>query len=172
MILRNDSSVSDEHLLSLLESYSTHFQIEIDPDMGLTLDYMDILFPDTPFGIYVTDRHGDYGGLAFVYGAATVFWTKDDIKRTFGINDRVLRLRIVHEILHHFNRPCHDIEIWLESQSHIWRLMWVFGGKSGETFLGTLVQNRFYNSLLVDVVESIFDEENNIGNRNFRGELK
>ena len=172
MILRNDSSVSDEHLLSLLESYSTHFQIEIDPDMGLTLDYMDILFPDTPFGIYVTDRHGDYGGLAFVYGAATVFWTKDDIKRTFGINDRVLRLRIVHEILHHFNRPCHDIEIWLESQSHIWRLMWIFGEKSGETFLGTLVQNRFYNSLLVDVVESIFDEENNIGNRNFRGELK
>ena len=172
MILRNDSSVSDEHLLSLLESYSTHFQIEIDPDMGLTLDYMDILFPDTPFGIYVTDRHGDYGGLAFVYGAVTVFWTKDDIKRTFGINDRVLRLRIVHEILHHFNRPCHDIEIWLESQSHIWRLMWVFGGKSGETFLGTLVQNRFYNSLLADVVESIFDEENDIGNRNFRGELK
>lgn len=172
MILRNDSSVSDEHLLSLLESYGTHFQVEIDPEMGLTLDYMDLPFPDTPFGIYVTDQHSDYGGLAFIYGAVTIFWTKEDIQRTFGINDRVLRLRMIHEILHHFNRPCHEIESWLESQSRIWRFFWIFGGKSGETFLGTMVQNRFYNSLLNDVVESIFNEENQIGNRNFRGELK
>ena len=90
MIVKNDSSVSDEHLLSLLESYGTHFQIEIDPEMGLNLDYMDLPFPDTPFGIYVTDRLGDYGVLEFVFGAINIFWTKDDIMSTFGINDRVL----------------------------------------------------------------------------------
>ena len=171
MMIRNDSSVSDEHLLSLLESYGTHFQVEIDPEMGLTLDYMDIPFPDTPMGIYITDKHGDYGGLAFIYGAVTVFWTPEDIDRTMGINDRVLRLRMVHEILHHFNQPCHDIEGWLKTQCRIWSFLWAIGGKSGETFFGTLVQDRFYNDLLKGVVESIFNEDNRISERNFRGEL-
>lgn len=171
MLMKNDSSVSDEHILSLLEPYSSHFQIDIDPELGITLDYLDIPFPDSSIGIYITDKHSEHGGLAFIYGATTVFWTEDDIKRTVGINDRVLRLRIVHELLHHFNKPCHDIEQWLLTKNKIWSFLWVIGGKSGETFFGTLVQNKFYNHLLEDVFESPFDEINHISDRNFRGEL-
>lgn len=123
-------------------------------------------------GLLITpDNPGKYGGVTYPFGAATVYWTQEDKGRTGCLANKVLKLRIVHELLHHFDKPADDIEIWFDNHPLLEVVYKILGLSSGENIFGMYVQDRFYRELASDIDEDEFNEDYCIYDRDFRGRL-
>lgn len=128
-------------------------------------------FPKDQYGVLITELDQYWRGLAKAYGQASVYWSKTDERKTMCLAPLVFRLRIVHEVLHHYNLPCHDVDIWLKDHPFL-RLLWIIGG-SGKRYslFECLCKDLYYKYLLDGFDEEEFNRVNDMDNRRPNGTL-
>ena len=128
-------------------------------------------FAESQYGVLITDLDQYYRGLTSTYGQTSVYWSKSDEKKAKWLSYTVMRLRMAHEILHHFNKPCHDIEKWLADKPFL-SILWVIGG-SGKRYslFECLCKDMYYDYLFRDIDEDAFNALNDMERRSPRGVL-
>lgn len=175
MKVRCNAEISLNNLKELLSDY--HFcrldvcaqsvdEILTETNLGKQL------FLTIPDGLLISsDNPGRYGGVTYTFGAATVYWTEEDKQRTGKLQNRVLKLRVIHELLHHFDKPADDIEEWFDNHPFLEVVYKILGHSSGENIFGMYVQDIFYRELCLGLNEERFNEQYCIEDRDFRGRL-
>ena len=141
---------------------------------GLVKPEEEYPFPLSQYGVLIIECDLYYRGLTRTYGQTAVYWSKTDVKRGLIYKDWIFRLRIAHEILHHFDKPCHDIEEWFDYDNHKFlKLLWKIGGSGKRySFFECLCKDIFYDYLYRDINEEEFNKKHDLENRTPRGALK
>lgn len=185
MKFKIDSSLLDLTLDDYREMLSKYpFSVEDGSDIEIIwregvvstyngIDYTGVLypFPDDQYSVLITDCDNHYRGLTKVYGQTSVYWDESDIHKTKFLWRWVLRLRIAHEVLHHFNKPCHDIEEWLADKPLL-SLLWVLGGSGYRySICECLCKDLYYDYLFAGLDEQQFNVENRMDERAPNGVL-
>lgn len=176
-LLDCSSLLPKQKAADILKNYSDKFTIESDGGTGtLIKEESGYIFMNDSRGLYIgrpTPAKGvtTYGGLTYVFGAASVYLSPEDMERWGKRWEYLLENRLIHEILHHFNQPCHNLEIWLPEHHPILYLLYLITGSNGETRIGAYCERIFYRYLLRDVNEEEFDELYSITDRNYKGKL-
>lgn len=181
MKLKNMSNIPTVEIVSWLSKYSDHFSIEVDDSMRVILNNGNRPFVNHPKGILICNPHDlqlanvdGLGGLAYPFGAVSVFVYPLEKVKWNGRSSYLYENRILHEILHHFNQPCHNIYAWFDDLPR-WKalkyktLWYCFGSASLESYAGSKCAREFYKYLLRNVHEDTFDEENMIEFRDYEG---
>lgn len=122
-------------------------------------------FPVSQYGVLVTELDQYWRGLARAYGQASVYWSETDRKKAKWLSHEVFKLRIIHEVLHHFDLPCHDIEDWLVNYRFLKFLWWLGGSGKRYSFFECLCKELYYQYLLDGFDEEEFNRVNNMDNR-------
>lgn len=165
-------------LQSLLEKYP--FSIGDGSDLKVVYSPVSVYgetqdkeypFVDSQYGVLITDFEDKYRGLTSEYGRASIFWSESDEDAYGCLKATVLRLRIAHEVLHHFAKPCHDIEKWLEDKP-FFKMLWRISGSGSRVNLGMcLCQDMFYDYLFEGLDEEQFNKDNLMEYRTSSGML-
>lgn len=178
MKLKNMSLIPTEEILWWLSKYSNHFKVEEDDSMNIILNTGNRPFVDDSRGILVCNPHDlqlanvdGFGGLAYPFGAVSIYVYPLEKVKWNGRSSYLYENRLLHEILHHFNQPCHEIEKWLMSRPISVRIMWFLGGRKTESYFGSKCARMFYVHLLSNVDEESFDMKYRVPERNFVGSL-
>lgn len=174
--LVNDTAyLTNNQIRSMFTSYP-QFEFDDAPDLPIITD-TEGTFANNPEGVFITDIADTvhaYGGATYIFGAVTVY----DVGRTINrlgnkLGKQVVRLRILHEILHHYNLDADRIDDWFILEKHpILALLYqVFGKSSGETWIGSAIQEQFYRFLLSTIEISHTEIEFRIPERTYQGLL-
>jgi hypothetical protein len=179
MKLKNMSLIPTEDILKWLGKYSNHFEVVEDNSMTVVLNTGNRPFVDDPRGILVCNPHDlqianvdGFGGLAYPFGAVSIYVYPLEKVKWNGRSSYLYENRFLHEILHHFNKPCHEIDKWVSNSPLKVRIMWFLGGRNVESHLGSKCARMFYTHLLDDVNETEFDETYRVPERVFVGCLE
>lgn len=183
MKLKNMSNIPTVEIVTWMKKYSSSFSIEVDDTMHVILNSGNRPFVNHPKGILMCNPHDlqlanvdGFGGFGYIYGAVSVFVYPLEKVRWNGRASFLYENRLLHEILHHFDQPCHDIEVWIDNLPW-WKklkyvLMWRYiGRRNGETVCGSICERDFYVYLLSFVKEDEFDELYRIDDRDYMGVL-
>lgn len=183
MKLKNISNIPNYDVLTWLGKYRDHFSVEVDNSMNIRLNSGNRPFVNHPKGILMCNPHDlqlanvdGFGGFAYTYGAVSVFVYPYEKVKWNGRASYLYENRLVHEILHHFDKPCHDIENWIDELPLFHRIKYhifwyIIGGRNGESLTGSWSERAFYKHLLEDVNEEEFDKEYCIEERDYMGVL-
>lgn len=146
-------------------------KVVVNTDGGLEYPDEEYPFPLSQYGVLITDCDNYYRGLTKPYGQTSVYWNEDDIKKTKLLRSIVLKLRIVHEVAHHFGLPCHDIDKWIVNYPFLY-LLWTLGGRGKRySLLDCICQECYYQHLFEGFSEDAFNKEYNMSNRMPNGVL-
>ena len=162
---------------NVLSKYSNHFKVEIDDEMDITMNEQKYPFVDASDGILVCDPQdynvvGGYGGLTYIFGAVSVYTYQLERVKWDGMLWYLFENRIIHEILHHFNKDCHGLDAWLKKNNPFLYLLYHLTGCNGEGFIGSRCERMYYETLMYDVNEEQFNKDNRISDRNYKGVLE
>lgn len=176
MKLKNTTVLSTQDIKDILDKYSNHFTVEYDGGMEIVKGAYDYPFANSSKGILIAEpnlKEGDvkYGGLTYVYGAVSIYTYPDERVRWGHKTRYLLENRLIHEILHHFDKPCHDLAIWLSEFHPFLFILYLLVDKNGESLIGMFCERIFYKHLLADVNEEEFDIDYFIEDRNYEGKL-
>lgn len=144
-----------------------------DDDKGIVSPEEKYPFPNSQYGVLIKELDYYYRGLTQGYGQTSVYWSDTDVKRMKIYSNWEFRLRIAHEILHHFDKPCHDIEDWFEYDNHKFlKLLWKIGGSGNRySFAKCFCQDIFFDYLYKDIDEDEFNRVHQMDKRNPHGKL-
>lgn len=162
MRLKNTSFLDTNKIMEICNKYSKYFKVEYDGDLEVVINPDKYPFANAADGILVCDPHdygvvGGYGGLTYQNGAVSVYTYQAERAAWNGRMWYLYENRILHEVLHHFRQPCHDMENWLlERHLFLW-LLYKLTGSNGESIVGSHCERMFYLHLLKNVNESEYD---------------
>ena len=176
-LICNSECVTERAVFFILNKYADKFVTErLSSRLSIIKEESGYRFIDDPHGLLITEPTPEtgvpaYGGLTYVFGSASVYLSEEDMQRWGSRWEYLLENRIIHELLHHFDKPCHNLEIWLQEHHPILFLLYLLTGSSGESRIGAYCERIFYNDLLKDVNEAEFDETYHISDRTYQGRL-
>ena len=164
-------------VVCILNKYADKFSVDPSAIYSIIREESGYQFIDDPHGLLITKPTPEkgtpeYGGLTYVFGSTSVYLTEADMQRWGSRWEYLLENRIIHELLHHFDKPCHNLDIWLPEHHPILYLLYMLTGHNGESVIGAYCERIFYNSLIKDVNEEEFDETYRISDRTYQGRLK
>lgn len=177
MLLVTDLGVTADDIQAILDEISFNATITEAPENIIAYNRSTNLgtqrMTNSPFGLHITDQKppGRICGATYPYGSVTVYWSQDDIDRTGELAPAIFKLRVIHELLHHFNKPADNIADWLKDKPIYEYLFYEIGKGSGETYLGAAIQMLFYKDLAKDINEEEFNNTYHIKNRMSNGLL-
>lgn len=177
MYLCDDIGCGIDYVQNIVDEFS--FDVQIMPEAYGMVVYNRSTnlgtqkMTNSPLGLVITSDKpaGRICGATYPYGSVTIYWTQEDIDRTGELAEAVFKLRVIHELLHHFNKPADNIRDWLADKPILEYLFYDVANGSGETPIGVAIQELFYRDLCKDIHEEEFNVEYNMGRRMSNGLL-